>query len=161
MNKTIQWDDALMLLGEVLGTARSLPYHLVVCGGAALRANEIVSRVTRDVDVLAVRGSVDGEVGTAWPLPENLREAVAEVATELGLPENWLNASTSLVVGPLEGLPTEVWTDLRTNHYGPFLTISYVGRAGQIPLKLSAALSRNEARDLDDLRALAPTPEES
>lgn len=155
-----EWNDALKLLGEVLEGRYAGPFHLVVCGGAALREVEIVSRVTKDVDVLAVRGAVDGEVSAAWPLPEELKQSVAEVAAELGLPGDWLNASTSLLVGPLDELPREVWSDLHETSYGSRLRISYIGRAGQIPLKLHAALDRNEARDLDDLRALAPTAEE-
>jgi len=160
MKDAAEWDDALVLLGEVLENRRATPCHLVVCGGAALRATEFVTRVTKDVDVLAFRGEVDGEIGAAWPLPEDLLKAVAEVAVELGLPATWLNASTWLLIGPLERLPAEVWSELREINYGPCLTISYVGRAGQIPLKMCAALDRREPRDLDDLRALAPTAEE-
>ena len=73
---------------------------------------------------------------------------------------NWLNASTSLLVGPLEELPPEVWQDLQKRSYGSGLHISYVGRAGQIPLKLHAAVDRREGRDLDDLKALAPDADE-
>lgn len=154
------WDEALTLLGEVLESRRFAPCHLVVCGGAALRALGVVSRSTRDVDVLALRGEVDGEIGAAWPLPDALKEAVAEVAVELNLPPDWLNAAASLLIGPLEELPPEVWSDLREEAYGMRLRISYVGRAGQILLKLHAALDRREPRDLDDLKALAPTADE-
>ncbi len=155
-----QWNEALALLGEVLESRRTEPCHLVVCGGAALRAAGVISRSTKDVDVLALRGEIDGEIGAAWPLPEELKEAVAEVAVELGLPSVWMNASAALLIGPLDELPAEVWADLREEAYGQRLRISYVGRAGQIPLKLHAALDRREPRDLDDLRALAPTADE-
>lgn len=155
-----EWDEALALLGEVLESRRFVPCHLIVCGGAALIARAIVSRVTKDVDVLATRGEVDGETSAAWPLPEALKTAVSDVAVELGLPANWLNASTSMLIGPLEDLPSEVWRDLQEKSYGSRLRISYVGRTGQIPLKLRAAVDRREARDLDDLKALAPDPDE-
>jgi hypothetical protein len=151
-----EWDEALSLLGEVLESRRTAPCHLIVCGGAALRAGLVVSRVTKDVDVLATRGVVDGEISAAWPLLESLKTAVFDVAVELGLPANWLNASTSLLIGPLEDLPSEVWRNLQEKSYGSCLRISYVGRTGQIPLKLRAAVERREARDLDDLKALAP-----
>lgn len=95
-------DEALELLGEILESRQCPPRHLVVCGGAALRAAGIVSRVTRDVDVLAERGEVDGDLTAAWPLPEELKQAVAEVAVELKLPVDWLNASTSMLIGRLE-----------------------------------------------------------
>lgn len=154
------WNDALMLLSEVMESRRIEPCHLVVCGGVALLAAGVISRSTKDVDVLALRGEVDGEIGAAWPLPDALKEAVAEVAVEMGLPTDWVNASTSLLIGPLEGLPPEVWSDLWEEAYGTRLRISYVGRAGQILLKLNAALDRREPRDLDDLKALAPTATE-
>jgi hypothetical protein len=157
---TANWDQALALLGEVLESRRAAPCHLIVCGGAALRAAALVSRVTKDVDVLATRGEVGGEITSAWPLPDTLKEAAAEIAAELGLPTNWLNASTSLLIGPLDELPVEVWTDLHERSYGFRLRISFIGRAGQIPLKMRAAISRRETRDLDDLHALAPTADE-
>lgn len=150
------WDGALTLLGEVLEGRNMAPCHLVVCGGAALRAAAIVSRVTRDVDVLAQRGEIDGELSSAYPMSESLKQAVAEVATELNLPANWLNASTSMLIGDLESLPAEVWQDLHEKAYGPRLRISYIGRAGLIVLKFKAAIGRQEGRDLDDLMALAP-----
>lgn len=151
------WNKALMLLGEVMESRRIDPCHLVVCGGTALLAAGVISRSTKDVDVLALRGEVDGEIGTAWPLPDALKEAVAEVAVEMGLPPDWLNASASMLIGLLEGLPSEVWSDLLEQACGTRLRISYVGRAGQIFLKLNAALDRREPRDLDDLMALSPT----
>ncbi len=156
----LEWDHALALLGEVLEIRRMVPCHLIVCGGAALRAGWIASRVTKDVDVLATRGEVDGEISAAWPLPELLKEAASEVAAEMSLPEDWLNASTSLVIGPLEELPPDVWKDFLEKSYGSSLRVSYVGRAGLISLKFHAAVGRREPRDLEDLRALAPDAEE-
>ena len=153
------WDHALTLLGEVLASRSAAPCHLIVCGGAALLASGTVSRVTRDVDVLATRGEVDGEISQAWPMPSGLKEAVADVATELRLPANWLNASTSLLIGSLDALPAKVWESLMERTYGPCLRISYVGRSGQILLKFQAAVGRREDRDIDDLKALAPDAE--
>lgn len=154
------WDEALELLGEILESRQCPPRHLVVCGGAALRAAGIVSRVTRDVDVLAQRGEVDGDLATAWPLPDDLKQAVADVAVELKLPEDWLNASTSMLVGPLEDLPSEVWQEMGERSYGSCLRISYLSRIGLIHLKMQAAVQRSEQRDLEDLRALSPTKNE-
>lgn len=150
-------DEALSLLGELMDIRKTKPQHLVVCGGAALRALKIVSRTTRDVDVLASRGEVDGEINFAWPLPEELKATVVEVATELALREDWLNASTSLLVGSLANMPLEIWRDMSEQTYGSRLKISFIGRIGLIFLKLRAAVERDEKRDLDDLLALAPT----
>lgn len=154
------WESAFELLGEVLESRGASSFRLVVGGGAALRATAVISRVTRDVDVIALRGEVDGEVRSAWPFPSALREAVADVAEELGLPSGWLNSSAALLVGPLEELPPEVWLDLVERCYGSCLRVGFIGRRGQIPLKLHAAVGRREARDLEDLRALQPGAEE-
>ncbi|MGJ8643629.1 MAG: hypothetical protein ACSHX9_09495 [Luteolibacter sp.] len=150
-------DEALNLLGELMEIRKANPQHLVVCGGAALRAIKIVSRTTKDVDILASRGEVDGEINFAWPLPEELKAAVADVAAELRLRDDWLNASTSLLVGSLADMPPEIWRDMTVQAYGTRLKISFIGRLGMIFLKLCAAVERDEQRDMDDLIALAPT----
>jgi hypothetical protein len=150
------WEKAIFLMGEELERRGAAPAHLVICGGAALLARGVVTRATRDVDVLAVRGEVDGEISCAYPLSEEVRKTAADVAVELGLPSNWLNAATSMLIGPLEDLPKEIWHDLEERSYGSCLRISYVGRIGQIFLKFRALMGRMEDRDADDLMALAP-----
>ena len=47
--------EALTLLGERLRLVGAAPQELVVCGGSSLIAAGFVSRVTRDIDVLALR----------------------------------------------------------------------------------------------------------
>ena len=148
---------ALSLLGEVLDSSGSSSLRLVVVGGAALRAGGWVTRVTRDVDVLARRGVVDGEIFPAWPLDETLIAATAQVAAELRLPGNWLNASTAMIMPPLDELPGHLWSGVETRSYGKHLIIDFVGRLGLIDLKLYAALDPTRRHDLADLEALSPT----
>jgi len=151
---------ALSLLGGILEVRDTAPVELVVCGGAALRAIGLVSRPTKDVDVLARRGEIDREVMVAWPLPPFLLEAVAQVAAEMRLPTNWLNASTGMHTMALEHLPAPVWSDLVEQDYGSRLRIGFVGRKGLLFLKAHAAIDRNEKRDLFDLKAIDPTSAE-
>ena len=148
--------EALTLLGELLDEAGQAPVYLIVCGGSALQAAEIVGRTTKDVDVLARRGEIDGEITMAYPLPAHVVEAVAKVARELRLPDNWLNAATSLLTVPLEQFPPEIWIGLKDCDFGNSLRVGYVGRAGLIYLKMAASAGRDERRDLEDLQALAP-----
>lgn len=154
-------DESLSLLGELLDEWKQRPVHLVVSGGSALLAAGIISRTTHDVDVLAMRGEVDGEIIGAYPLPEFLKEAARQVAAEKGLEEGWLNATTALLMIDLRRFPGDFLSDLRSRTYGEYLSVSFIGRAGQIYLKFFAAVGRNEARDLDDLRAIGPTPSEA
>ena len=87
---------------------------MVVSGGSALLARDIVSRHTHDIDVLAMRGEIDGELMPAWPLPEYVKKCAAFIATTKHLDPDWLNATTSLMVIRLENFPREVWTGLVT-----------------------------------------------
>lgn len=149
-------EEALRLLGNLLAARKGAGFWLVVCGGSALLAQQIISRSTEDVDILAMR-DWDGGVDSAFPLPEVLREAALQVADELRLGENWLNSAASMHFPDLHLLPASFWQDLETRDYGHYLRISFVTRAGQIQLKTYAALNRAKPRDLDDLRTLAPT----
>ncbi len=76
-----QLDLALFALNDQLAL-RDGSVHLIVIGGSGLIAIDAVSRATRDVDVLALER--DGELVSAEPLPEAVREAAATVARDLG-----------------------------------------------------------------------------
>ena len=153
-------EEALRLLGNLLATRKRAWFWLVVCGGSALLAQEIISRSTEDVDILAVR-DWEGGVDRAFPMPEALKVAAAEVADELHLGGNWLNSAASLHFPDLHLLPASFWQELETRDYGNYLKISFVTRSGHIQLKTYAALNRAKPRDLDDLRTLAPTSAET
>lgn len=149
-------EKALRLLGNLLATRKEAGFWLVVCGGSALLAQEIISRSTEDVDILAMR-DWEGGVNRAFPIPEALKKAAAEVANELRLGGNWLNSAASLHFPDLHLLPASFWQELETREYSRYLKISFVTRSGQIQLKTYAALNRAKPRDLDELRTLAPT----
>ena len=74
-----QFDTALRLLNGRLDIAASPNFNLVVCGGTALVATELVMRTTRDVDVVAMADD-NGELIDPAPLPEALATAALEVA---------------------------------------------------------------------------------
>jgi hypothetical protein len=153
-------DQALQLLGELLATWKHAHFQLVVCGGSALLAQKIISRATHDVDVLAQR-NWDQEIFRAHPLPEILAKAAKLVSEELGLEANWLNSAASFHFPDYQALPASFWADLETRDYGDYLNVGFVTRSGQILLKFYAALNRAEARDLDDLKSLAPDSRET
>lgn len=153
-------DQALTLLGELLASEKTEPFSLIVCGGSALLAQKVVSRTTHDVDVLAQR-NWDREISRAHPLPEPLAKAAKQVAEELGLETNWLNSAASFHFPDYHALPASFWTDLQIRDYGDYLQVSFISRPAQILLKLYAALNRAEARDSEDLQALAPDARET
>ena len=110
-------EEALRLLGNVLAVRKGAWFWLVVCGGSALLAQEIISRATEDVDILATR-NWEGGVDSAVPLPDALKEAAAQVADELCLGGNWLNSAASMHFPDLNLLPRSFWKELETRDYG-------------------------------------------
>jgi hypothetical protein len=151
---------ALNLLGELLADGASPPVWLVVGGGSALLIQRLSSRPTKDVDVMALR-ELEGKVISAYPLPTAVKDAAAQVAVELRLESDWLNGAASLHGFDLALLPTSFWQDLDTREYGQTLKVSFIGRLGLILLKLSAALNRDQRRDIEDLQSLNPTSAET
>jgi hypothetical protein len=65
-------DQLLLALGEQLA-ARGESYTLAVVGGSALLALGLISRPTRDVDILAI--VENRELVSAQPLPATLLDA--------------------------------------------------------------------------------------
>lgn len=137
-----------------MATRRRSSVHLVVCGGAALIALNLVSRTTKDVDVLATMK--DGRLHCARPLPDWLREDANAVRTELKLPDNWLNDGPTDEDLSRLGLPSRVAERLVPREFGPVLKISFISRYDQIHFKRYAAADQG-GRHLSDLRKLAPT----
>lgn len=147
----------LNALAGFLEAAGAEPEILVVIGGSALITLGIVSRTTKDVDIMAgvdpVRGLVDPR-----PLSEALRSAADRVARELHLDPNWLNTGPADQV--LAGLPEGFLSRLSRHDYGPRLTIFYPDRFDLIHLKLFAIMDQGPGRHVSDLQALKPSDEE-
>jgi hypothetical protein len=144
---------AFELLDEFLTSGKSAPVWLVVGGGSALLVQRLSSRQTKDVDVMALR-EWEGNIVSAYPLPDAVKQAATQVAEELRLDRDWLNGAASLHGIDLSLLPSWFWQELDTREYGNSLKISFIGRKGLILLKLSAALDRDQRRDMEDLACL-------
>ena len=156
-----QFDTALRLLNGRLDIAGALNFNLVVCGGTALVATELVMRATRDVDVVALADD-DGELIDPAPLPEALEKAALEVAEDLGLPKDWLNNGPSSGEGGIFrlGLPSGFADRLSWKRFGERLTVAFIDRIDQIYFKLYAAVDRFGGYHATDLQELAPTDDE-
>jgi hypothetical protein len=150
-------EQALNLLAEKLEFDRAEPASLVICGGASLIALGLVSRTTKDVDVLALMDE-QGQLLPSQPLPESVSRAVSEIAGQLDLYPNWLNG------GPTDllkwGLPEGFRDRLTRRDYGTCLTIWHVSRLDQIHFKVFAATDAGPGRHVDDLLQLKPTKAE-
>lgn len=153
-------EQALKLLATNLEIANAPKACLVVCGGASLIATHVVTRSTKDVDIVAFRDEA-GHLVEPVPLQDFLQKAAALVARDLGLEANWLNNGPSRGEGGLfqMGLPAGFSDRLTERVYGPRLVVWFIGRLDQIHFKLYAAPDRLGV-DIDDLLALQPTTEE-
>lgn len=149
-------DRLLSALGEQLELADER-YDLIVIGGSALLALDLVQRPTRDIDVIALAGE-SGPV-EAVPLPEPLLQARNRVARDLGVSEDWLNSAAGHDMLRL-GLPEGFFERLTRRDHGSALSIRWSSRFDLIHFKLHATVDRGGGKHLADLRALQPTPEE-
>lgn len=131
--------------------------EIVVCGGCALNATGLVTRVTHDVDVLA--RIVDDEDVCAEPFPEGLGRAIARVARDRELPPNWMNT------GPSDlqrfGLPNGLRERALRVEYSDLLSVRYIARLDQIHLKLYALVDQGTGKHVQDFQALSPNSEEA
>lgn len=155
------FDEALRLLSGRLALGGAPRFNLVVCGGTALIAANLIRRTTTDVDILALMDD-DGTLLDPAPLPESLVDAAGEVAVDLGLPENWLNNGPSSGDGGLfrMGLPEGLIKRLTWKNFGDNLSVGYIARIDQIHFKLYAAVDQGGGYHADDLQQLIPTDEE-
>lgn len=144
--------DALGEQLEPLGAR----YELVVVGGSALLALELVTRPTKDVDVVALRDH--DALRQVSPLPELLRLARDRVARDFQLPGDWLNDGPASLLD--FGLPDGFLSRTQRGDHGPALTVWYASRLDQIHFKLYAAVDQGPGKREADLRALNPTEEE-
>jgi hypothetical protein len=148
-------NQLLSALAEQLA-GRGEAHTLVVIGGSALISLELVSRTTRDVDVVALLK--DDELVSAKPLPGGLVSAARHVAEDFGLPASWLND------GPADllefGLPAGFLERGELRSYGPALEVMFASRLDQVHFKLYAVVDQGVGRHLSDLEALEPTESE-
>lgn len=147
--------QALLLLHEQLLLHDAPHTELVVCGGSALIAANLVPRTTRDVDIVALMR--DGTLVDSEPLPPYLLTAAEQVGEMLNLPDDWLNN------GPASqfrmGLPEGFSERLNRVDIGEKLSVHFISRTDQIYFKLFASVDRG-GYHITDLKALQPTAEE-
>lgn len=161
MLSTNDIERALRAVGELL-QSRDAPISVVVIGGAALHLLGVVSRTTRDVDIVAVTrepGARDALTRPPDPLPTDLTWAIARVAEDFGLPEHWMNRGPA---GQWDvGLPPGFAERIEWRRYGA-LDVGICARIDLIHFKLEAAADQPDAnnRHFRDLVALEPTDDE-
>ena len=148
-------EDALSTLGSVL-QSRGHHFEVVAIGGGSLLLLGLIRRPTKDIDIVALidaRGLMSAE-----PLPQALQEACVDVASTLGLADDWLNPGpTSLLAF---GLPDGFAGRMAPRDFGG-LVVHLAGRLDQICFKFYAAVDQGpRSKHSQDLSRLTPTPDE-
>lgn len=162
MDTPANLEAPLRAIGELLGR-RGQAAAIVVVGGTALNLLGIVSRTTRDVDVIAVGNVTEGFPPSTLlppdPLPEYLLDLITRVARDYGIPDDWMNFAAG---GQWEtGLPTGFEERVSWQQLGG-LWIGLPHRTDLVFLKLYAAADDigPTSRHFTDLIALDSTSDE-
>jgi hypothetical protein len=153
-------DQALSALGEQLAAVRRAPIDILVCGGSALHALRLITRSTKDVDVVAVVATTESgalSMSSAEPMPAHFVEAAAKVARDLQLKDDWINPGPTSALQ--FGLPDGVLDRAQARTYGPCLTARFISRYDQVHFKLYAAVDQ-AGKHYQDLLALRPSADE-
>lgn len=151
--------SALRALGEIM-LSQGEPMAVVAVGGTALILQNIVERTTRDVDIIAISCRLgEGEpteIESPDPFPEALTLAIAKVARDFNLPDDWMNSTVGLQWKT--GLPPGFAERI---HWQAFdaLWFGVADRYDLIFLKLYAAADSEgpSSKHFQDLLALRPT----
>jgi len=149
------FEEPLAALGQLL-SERGQRYELFAVGGGALQLLGLITRPTRDIDVVAVVR--DGTLMPLDVLPASLKRAVDDTAAVLGLPGDWFNAGPRSLVDL--GLPEGALDRAHRREWGG-LVLHIADRRDQIFFKLYAGVDQGpRSKHFEDLRRLKPAAEE-
>jgi hypothetical protein len=139
------------------------PVEWVVCGGVALALQGLLTRTTRDVDILGNWDTSGFEIAGIADFPKNVKLCIERVIQDH--PElqgtRWINLGPRRLVE--FGLPDGFEGRLHAISFGPRLTLQLLGRADLVALKLFAAADVSGSRQdvhYNDLEILKPTEAE-
>ena len=149
------FEGPLGALGQLLAE-RGLRYELLAIGGGALQLLGLITRPTRDIDVVALVD--DASLVPVGPLPGPLQRAVDDTAAVFNLPRGWFNAGPRSLMDL--GLPEGILNRAHLREWGG-LILHIAGRRDQIFFKLYAAVDQGpRSKHIEDLRRLEPTADE-
>ena len=149
------FEGPLAALGQLLAE-RGLRYELLAIGGGALQLLGLITRPTRDIDVIGLVN--DAQLIPIAALPGPLERAVQDTAAVFRLPTNWFNAGPRSLVDL--GLPGGVLERAHRRQWAG-LVLHIADRRDQVFFKLYAAVDQGpRSKHFEDLRRLEPTVDE-
>ena len=149
------FEEPLAALGQLL-EERRLRYELYAVGGGALQLLGLITRPTRDIDII---GKVEGQrILPMVTLPTSLARAIEDTARVFRISPQWVNTGPQSLLDL--GLPDGAIGRAHRRQWGG-LVLNIADRRDQIFFKLYAAADQGpRSKHFDDLRRLEPTPEE-
>jgi hypothetical protein len=135
---------------------RGLRYELYAVGGGALQLLGLITRPTRDIDIV---GKVEGQrVLPMVTLPPALARAIEDTARVFRISPQWVNTGPRSLLDL--ALPEGAIGRAHRRQWGG-LVLNIADRRDQIFFKLYAAADQGpRSKHFDDLRRLEPTYEE-
>jgi hypothetical protein len=135
---------------------RGLRYELYAVGGGALQLLGLITRPTRDIDIV---GKVEGQrILSMATLPAPLTRAIEDTARLFRISPQWVNTGPQSLLDL--GLPDGAIGRAHRRQWGG-LVLNIADRRDQIFFKLYAAADQGpRSKHFDDLRRLEPTPDE-
>lgn len=149
------FEEPLAALGQLL-EERGLRYDLYAVGGGALQLLGLITRPTRDIDIV---GKVEGQrILSMATLPAPLTRAIEDTARLFRISPQWVNTGPQSLLDL--GLPDGAIGRAHRRQWGG-LVLNIADRRDQIFFKLYAAADQGpRSKHFDDLRRLEPTPDE-
>ncbi len=131
--------DSLILLNIYLAK-KGVKRSFIICGGASLVLQGIISRTTKDIDIIAP------------PIDDVLKASAVSVSQDLGLDDHWLNCGPESISKDLaEGWESRVFEVFNASN----LTVFSISRNDLIFTKFWALCDRQ--KDKQDLIQLKPS----
>jgi hypothetical protein len=149
------FEGPLAALGQLL-EERGLRYELYAVGGGALQLLGLITRPTRDIDIV---GRVEGQrVLPIATMPPPLARAIEDTARVFRISPQWVNTGPQSLLDL--GLPEGAIGRAHPRQWGG-LVLDIADRRDQIFFKLYAAADQGpRSKHFEDLRRLEPTLEE-
>ena len=158
-------NSLLRELADLLSLEDCNPVEWVVCGGTALALQQLQSRTTQDIDVLANWNAADLTVMCIKDFPADVKQCIQRVKNNhpelAGLKSKWINLGPAPIAA--KGLPNGFEKRLIKMEFSDRLTLHLLGRIDLLALKLYAAADdMGPRRDIhfQDLKGLKPTFDE-
>ena len=125
-------ENILKALDKNIGINGGTKISIVVCGGTALFALNLIDRTTKDVDVLGLidKKTKKHKICYIKEFPKWFLSSAETVARDFNLPDDWINLGPANQIKT--GLPEGLFERLTKKAYGKYLDVFFISRVDQV-----------------------------